>query len=326
MLSVSEYKQITRFTALLASVAPRAADAQESGQCRIGSERIEFSSLEKEREETLHWFGALRDAISVGQQSGVVENAIVHGSFGDFTQTPFSDLEVTVVINDGCLWNSNRRATVRQWLKETLNPVILTIDPLQHHGPFYLWPGLVSDYNEAILPLAAYRSAWALSPLSLTFTRRDNRERDSSFALRATLSSLRSYRERYFREGVTPYSIKRLISNLVLLPAFLLQRDGAYRSKSEAIAMMLNRDIPAVSDVLDLCTTYRREWPTPPRWLGRIRGIINKGQIPSGRADLLAISTYRDRTLQKSVEKLLLPKIPAYCAAFEELARSHANC
>lgn len=306
----------------LARHAPNVSSSPEAGS---GTVQISFPSIETTHASRLSWVEPLQEAVLAARYEGVVDNAIVHGSFGDHSYTEFSDLEITLLLSDRVFTSPEMALALRRWIRGTLNPLILAVDPLQHHGPFYLWPALLSRYSEAILPLAAYRSSWAVVPAGAAFTLHDVPPGESSSSLDATLNSLSNYRRKFFRHGVTPYAIKRLLSNIMLVPAFLRQRNGIHGSKPDAIAALAALDIPQVLEVMRLCTAYRAEWPKPPRWLGRARGVINRGYIPSGRLDMLITSSYRDRLLQRDVERSLFPIIPEFCRAIESLASADAR-
>ena len=93
---------------------------------------------------------------SEGETLGVISNIVVHGSFGDYTAVPYSDVDLTLILRDGVIEDKQRLKQARRFITRRIIPFTLSIDPLQHHGPFVLWRQLQEDYNQAILPANVY--------------------------------------------------------------------------------------------------------------------------------------------------------------------------
>jgi hypothetical protein len=270
----------------------------------------------------LPWLPSLGDCLAPMRELGIVRSGIVHGSFGDYTQTPFSDLEITLLLADGVTSDRDKLETLRKWRINEFNPLIVRIDPLQHHGPFYLWPELLSGYDEGILPIICYEAAWSLDDIELSFSPRVPVESDASEPLLATLVSLARYESRFFQYGRNPYSIKRLVSNLLLVPAFLYQSKGITCTKGDAIQRIRATGMPSISTVINVATELRERWPQSPGWLGELRSRFIGSTIPSGRRDQLIVSLYRHAKLQNQVKRQLLPIIPDFC---QEIIRLYGS-
>ena len=278
---------------------------------------LTFNVPSPKTDDTIAWINPIRTVINPAIRQGIIKNAIIHGSCGDFTTTPFSDLEITLIISSEQIYNQNQRSNLHQWVKDHLNPLILTIDPLQHHGAFYLWSELINRYDERILPLAAYQNAWAINPVDLTFNHCLQVENDRT-SIEATITALKNYEHTFFKYGMTPYSIKRMLSNIMLLPALCYQSRGEMISKPDAL-QKIRDDTPAiVTELLDEATRLRAEWSKTPTWVGKLRTIINKGSIPSGRRDLLLTSLYRRKSLQRQFANNILTIIPEFCVIIEQ--------
>jgi hypothetical protein len=301
-------------------------------QCNIPSssdvayrkKAVSVKPLDSIRQKNLAWYSSLESVIKTGKDNHLVQDVIIHGSFGDFTATKYSDVEITLLLVDSVMSDENKLKKLKTWMKNELNPLLLTIDPLQHHGPFYLWAEFIDYYSEDVLPLDAYKESWSFSPVDIVFSIPLNEGKSSLEHFEVAINSLLNYKKSYFRYGISPYSIKRLLSLFVLLPAIYYKCSGASYSKKEAIANIYTLEIPEISNPLLLATAYRDTWKKPPLWLGWLRGKIGKGRIPSGRLDAVLCSLYKDQDLQERIKHDFLPLIPAYCNAFQEILRENA--
>ncbi len=280
---------------------------------------IRLAGVDNDRAAKLTWLSSLRDCIAPVRDKEIIQNAIIHGSYGDYTYTPFSDLEITLVLCDGAATDPRKLDELRRWRIRKLNPLLVRIDPLQHHGPFYVWPELLRGYDESILPISCYQSAWALDPIDLEFTPYAPTDGDPSYPLLVTLTSLANIERNFFRFGMTPYSIKRLLSNLMLVPAFLSQSKSQMCTKKEAIDRARELGVRQITDVIDFSTQTRASWPETPAWLGPLRSRFISSRIPSGRLDQYILSLYRRPALQESTRRDLLPKIPGFCQEITRL-------
>lgn len=295
---------------------------EQAQKCKLVSVNIkQTSELDN---ASFWWCNQLHQVLTVAKRNGIVNEAIIHGSYGDFSNTPFSDLEITLVLTDDLLGSSEKCQELKHWLKKSLIPLMLIIDPLQHHGPFYIWSTLLDNYDEAILPTRVYKESWSvLAPIELKFSSSENSKEQSLSAFYRTINAIRQHDVKFFAKGINPFNVKRLLSNIMLLPAFFYQARGGMLSKREAILEILKLNLKPISRVLDISTDYREQWKCPPKWLGKLRGYVNHGQVPSGAIDFLILSMYRDAQLKGEVEKCLLPCIPEFCDEFERLVKSH---
>ncbi len=292
---------------------------------KIGAHTIslDFPTLSQSHKKRINWYFSLEKIISDANHMNLLSNAIVHGSFGDLSFTEFSDLEITILLDGNILSNHKKIYELRKWIKKSLNPLILKIDPLQHHGPFYLWPSLINNYNEDILPLDAYNNCWSFETLHLDFALLDVGSACDSNPFYLTLHSIMNYERSFFKYGMTPFSIKRLLSNIMLLPAFFYQSKGMRYSKKIALNNMLALEIEPITIILTLSSNYRKEWKKPPAWLGWLRKEVVKARIPSGRLDLILTALYREKELQKSIKEELLPRLKYFCRTFKALEESY---
>ncbi len=265
------------------------------------------------------WVSQLSEITRRGCEAGLIEDIIIHGSYGDETATPFSDLDLTVRLQACTLEMESHRRQLRNWFKTQLFPLILTADPLQHHGPFLLWPRLANAYNPAILPCAAYESSWSIRGAPLTFRLIPCGTEESLYALQSTLSSLLDDERAFFRHGVSPFTIKRHLSNFFLLPPLYLQSQGIYLSKRDSILKLIDQKHPPIAEAMAVASELRDNWKPAPGWLGRLRAHSCTGGIPGGVVDQLICSSYKDRSLSSHFRQLVRPKVREACRLYQSL-------
>jgi len=271
------------------------------------------------------WFNDFLSVIQLGIQDNLIKNAIVHGSYGDATNTGFSDLELTLVLSSRATSDHEKAMRLKNWLKQRLNPLLLNIDPLQHHGAFFLWEDLLVNYNNAILPIKSYEKSWGVKEGLLGFQIDKHGGSDSEQSFYITRESLKEYKIFFFKFGMNPYSIKRLISNILLFPAFFYQSKGFILTKPEAINKAMNEGVDVISDMIEAGTLIRADWKLPPEWLGTLRGSLKGVQIPSGKLDRIFSSLYTDSSVKLICRNEILPRIRPYLEGFEILNKRYEN-
>ena len=207
------------------------------------------------------WYGKLRRAWLQAKREKLVENLIVHGSYGDWTCTSYSDLDLTLLLEDTLLQAPRRMTRLRKWLRNELLPVVLSVDPLQHHGPFFLWQNLTDNYPEDILPVTAYRHAWAMEPVELCFQPLPFPDYRRHAALR-TANRLNEAVS-YFNRGFTMYSMKRYLSNLMLIPTLYCGDAGTPMFKAQSFNPFYKEFGPAALPIR-AASALRQDWPPAP--------------------------------------------------------------
>lgn len=263
------------------------------------------------------WASDLLNLLQDASELNLISNGIIHGSYGDNTFTNYSDLELTLIVEENLFLDRTQRKMYQNWLFKKLYPLILKIDPLQHHGVFYLWDSLIKNYNEDVLPLSAYNLCWGLKSELLNFTVRKNKTADPKSKLLVTIQSLKNHQTTFFKYGITPFALKRFLSNITLVPAFILQLKGEMISKTDSLKFFKREGPEEIKKVLEIATIFRKEWPKPPSIIGRMRGAISPRNIPNGRIDLSIVNLYREKTLEKECERLLLPLMDEFCSTIE---------
>jgi len=269
---------------------------------------------EEASQQNIWWFDDLVKMFESGKGLGVIEDLIVHGSFGDFTQTNFSDLEISVFVNESVFSSLEKKALLSRWIKHRLNKLILAVDPLQHHGAFFLWDTLMSNYDDRILPVCAYETCWSVTGNSLNFQVDKNKSRmieESRRRLVLTLRKLANPEKHFFRYGLSDYSAKRYLSNVMLIPAFFYQAQGFTLNKKSAIEKFLKEEVGSFSSALIVSTQIRDSWPKTSNLLRSLRPLLVLESIPQGRADILLSSMFRKGSVRAKIKNDVMPFVSA---------------
>jgi len=263
------------------------------------------------RARNIEWADDLYSLYKELQQERIVKDIIVHGSYGDFSQTGFSDLELTLYLQ-----NFHGNASLCKAIKTAItkvNRLILSIDPLQHHGPFFIWDDFLQKYDEDILPLCAYSKCWSFSgteiPLMIS-SDVDSLAEKAKEKYISTLTALSGARKHYFRGGFSLYKVKRFMSNLFMVPVFYYQARGLQVNKKEALRRIRDERLPPDAlRALDLASHMRSQWPEPMRTMSFLRRTCVRSKIPQGHADSLLCSLFFDRDIASITRNDLLPLV-----------------
>jgi hypothetical protein len=191
-----------------------------------------------------------------GQRLNLLENIIVHGSYGDYTANNYSDLDITIMFQNGIFCDKSLLLKARRFVLRELIPLTLRMDPFQHHGPFILWPELLNGYDESILPTAVYEYAWASVEKDYTFHIPNSCSNKDKLYL--TCDKVYSLGQASMKTRDL-YLIKRFLSNVMLLPAFFQLAQGHPCHKATAYKRFQAE--MGSFDALDLASKLRANWP-----------------------------------------------------------------
>lgn len=280
----------------------------------------------KAASEGVWWYSQLKDVFSAGKKQGIIKDLIVHGSHGDFSTTEFSDLEVTVLIDESVFFSCNKKNKLSVWVKGSLNKLIVKVDPLQHHGAFFVWEDLLRNYSNSILPVCAYHTCWSVTGQSLQFNSVSDVDCvavESLRRLKSTLYRISDPRKYFFRFGYNEYSVKRYLSNIMLIPAFYYQSKGFIFNKRESIEKFLEERSGLFSEAILMATEIRYEWPKPPRLLKLVRPWFVSTKIPQGKHDIILLSMFSDRPIIDKTKSKVTPIAKA--GALELLGEINGN-
>ena len=253
-------------------------------------------------QETASLYQKLRDVFDLAKRKSLITNIIVHGSHGNQTNCNYSDIDLTLVLNDNVLKSFSKLEQLRKWLRNDFLPVSLSFDPLQHHGPFFLWENLIQNYIEEILPIDVYSHSWALESSTLHFSI----QKDAVHSKDAALNSARNLQNvsKFFSNGYTMFAMKRYLSNLMLIPALYWSDVGKPMFKADSFQPFYDKFGPA-SEPIKIASKIREEWPSTPNKTSK--AIILSSGVRGG----LEVSRllYRDEKISKIIVEEIIPLI-----------------
>ena len=235
---------------------------------------VNIPSISETRANSLDWFDRLNHHYQQGRQQQLLTNLLAHGSVGDFTTTPYSDFDFTIVLSNDVLKNESRYREYRRWLK-ILYRLLFRIDPLQHHGPFYLWDDLIKQYANSILPLAVYEDAWAMESFQAEFcVCREPSEQESRISLNLC-RNLTNAKRLLFRLGYNRFAIKRYLSYVMLIPAFYYTDIGQPMKKADSFEPFF-KDFGSIARPIQIASEARQSWPVNPSWFNLIAPAFSR--------------------------------------------------
>jgi len=252
----------------------------------------------------------LKDVFEIAKRKSLITNLIVHGSHGDRTNCNYSDIDLTLVINDNVLESFSKLEQLRKWLRNDFLPVSLSFDPLQHHGPFFLWGNLIENYIEEILPIDAYSYSWAMESITIDFNIQKAAVRSNNVALKSALNLQNE--SKFFSNGYTMFAMKRYLSNLMLIPALYWSDIGKPMFKADSFQPFYDKFGPA-SNSIKIASKIREEWPPTPSKTSK--AII----ISSGVRGGLEVSRllYHDEKISKIIVEDIMPLIDILVESLE---------
>ena len=244
----------------------------------------------------------LKDVFGIAKRKSLIKNLIVHGSHGDKTNCNYSDIDLTLVINDTILESFSKLEQLRKWLRNDFLPILLSFDPLQHHGPFFLWENLVGNYIEEILPIDVYSHSWAMEPITIDFNIQKNAVRSKHIALKSALNLQNE--SKFFSNGYTMFAMKRYLSNLMLIPALYWSDIGKPMFKADSFQPFYDKFGPA-SNPIKIASKIREDWPSTPSKTSK--AIILSSGVRGG----LEVSRllYHDEKISKIIVEEIMPLI-----------------
>ncbi len=260
------------------------------------------------------WLPKLYKIFLEGKKENFISNIIIHGSYGDFTHTNFSDIDITLILNESIIDNKHKIIRLRNWINRKVYPFIFYVDPLQHHGPFYIWDSLLQNYSEKILPVDVYRKSWALKNITLKFQsiEKNINSKNIKHLSLITCQALNTANTTFFKHGLCMYQIKRYLSNLMLIPAFYLTDIGRPTHKSESF-LFFYKKFKKISQPLIEATKMRSEWPASPWYLRYLTS-----QFGHSRGRSLLLLAYKNRTVKKQFEEDIRPNISQLCLQLKQ--------
>ena len=158
-----------------------------------------------------------------------VKDIIVHGSYGDHNIIDYSDIDVTVVINDSVLGCREKLRELKKFWLGVVIPKSMKISPFQHHGPFLLWPDLINNYDEGILPLVVYNDSWSMHGSIYKFSIM----KKASPNIKKLIAKISKQGDKSLKSR-NIYDSYLFVSNTMLFPAVFLQSIDVEISKKDS--------------------------------------------------------------------------------------------
>ncbi len=211
-------------------------------------------------------------------------NLIIHGSYSDNTFISYSDIDLVII---GTL--SNEIAEIRKAIEN----YILKIDPLQHHGVFFINANSFKNYWLMDLPFATLKK-------SLVFSKNKDLELNiDNFFIEKYGSSIwiSEFAKRYPDLPITSDSgvffVKRFLSELMLIPVLMLACNEIFVYKADSFEIAKDYYSSIAWKCIEISSFIRGEW--------------NQGEIHSNYSllrDSLRVSQIEEHTYFKDVVDL----------------------
>lgn len=205
---------------------------------------------------------SLRDALTKAPFPPGVQ-AVLHGSFATGAVTPFSDVDVVIILDE----NLDPRESPRLRAScATLLRVMYRSAPLAHHGLTVIFRGELNRYDQSVLPLAALEQGLHLSGAALTLPVRWDPVLSRSGARARLERQLASSRRNFRTQSVFLYRRQSALSVLLLLPSLLLESvDGVFPYKRDSFELAKDRFKSEEWAAIEEATAIRRGWTLPGR-------------------------------------------------------------
>ncbi|MDN5201646.1 nucleotidyltransferase domain-containing protein [Fulvivirgaceae bacterium BMA10] len=268
-------------------------------------ETITINKLSENEKVSLKWYDQLKSVCKEGIKKEIIENIVVHGSYGDLTFTNYSDLDLTVILSTETLTKNKLLLTFKRWFHKSLFPTILKIDPLQHHGVFYLWNELIENYSQAILPIDVYRHAWAFKQVEIQFRYDKLGQNQSDNLSLITSKKLELPKASFFKQGYSMYFMKQYLSNLMLLPAFYMTDIGKPTYKKDSFEPFYN-EFKDLARPIEIASNLRKEWPKTPSYFAHFASKLST--FPKLKS--LRKVIYKNRRIERTIKNEIIPNMP----------------
>ena len=194
-----------------------------------------------------------------GKYADLIENIIVHGSYGDFSVNHYSDLDLIVYLNQRVVENAKDRHRLKTIVRTQLVPLIYTVDPLQHHGVFLLWPSLANCYVQSILPAVVFLNAWSAKD---SFLQLNTSSYQGPSKLDGLLQTISSEQHRCLNAR-SLFFTKRHLSHIMMVPCVYYGDRGRYLYKADSFAPFILQ-FPNMQKLFMTVSKIRQHWPAQP--------------------------------------------------------------
>ena len=175
---------------------------------------------------------------------------IVQGSYADNTFVSYSDLDLVII---GPL---SKEVSL---IKKQIDTELVKIDPLQHHGVFYINSSSFSNYWQMDLPLSTLEKAIVFSDSEKKINISHHfHENMSSFMWLSAFLKNNEHLSITIETGV--FYAKYLLSQLMLVPTLILAYRGSYVYKKDSFTIAKELYTDKAWKCIDLATFFRKRW------------------------------------------------------------------
>lgn len=248
------------------------SEARETKELRIHNEPPGAEDLSVRRPV----LDALRDALKKAPLPAGVQ-AVLHGSFATGAVTPFSDVDVVLIIDENLApWEALRlRASAA-----TLLRVMYRSAPLAHHGLNVIFRGELDRYDQSVLPLAALEQGLHLSGAAMTLPVRWDPELSRSGARARLERQLAASRRNLLTHSGFLYRRQSALSVLLLLPSLLVEAVyGVFPYKRDSFALAKDGFRPEEWAAIEEASAIRLGWSLPSHLTGAASLLNSSGSI-----------------------------------------------
>lgn len=178
----------------------------------------------------LHLVRAISDLIEQ-KYSDLFYAVLVHGSIATKEVISYSDFDGLLIVKDEFI-NSRK---FEKFKYESMR-LILSFDPLQHHGWFQIKEGDLLNYPEGYLPVSTLKHSELIYPNTLSLDLKVQYKNDVDYL--TTLKNILNQFEKRELDNWRPknvYELKSILSQIMLIPCLyysVINNDGIFKRES----------------------------------------------------------------------------------------------
>lgn len=175
---------------------------------------------------------------------------IIQGSYADRTNISYSDIDLVII---GYLSKEVLE------IKKKIESILLQVDPLQHHGVFFINKNSFSNYWQMDLPIETLKKSKVFSnkPLKIEIPSVFIENKSSKSWLRAFLSR---YKNLPITINSGAFYSKYFISQLLLVPTLVLASKGVYVYKRDSFVIAKSYYSDDAWSCINIVSLIRKKW------------------------------------------------------------------
>ena len=211
-------------------------------------------------------------------------DAYIHGSLSTKDYTGYSDFDTLFIIKDSQLIDPDNIKKLEKLFIRSKR-FLYELDPLQHHGHFFLLEADLKYYNQSFLPLSALKLSTSLlgKGTNLKIHVRHSAE-ESQERFIESIRLIRRYITADRQRLQYPYYLKGFLSHFMILPALFLQTNGHFVTKKDSFDILKYQIPGQIWQCMEKVSLIRRNWKQESykgqRELIKIIGLWNPLLLP----------------------------------------------